>query len=716
MTPLKVQDVRTCDLHFVWTPSSLPCLIRDSALDRDVVVESLARLFPFVVRQRQALVLSVMLSIGAAFFTVAQLSLVYPAMKLLLEGKTCDEFVRGELQIALATIKTETDHLAIVESQLAAPQTATADPDAELARLRDERRRARSDLNRAQWNLSRFHWLDVHLVPWLPTDGFNFLAFLLGTLLVLTLFKEICSYFQEMFVGSVVQRVMQSLRQQLFRSTLRLDQQTLALETTPRLMSRFTYDLTLVAHGLLLLGSKIVIEPLKAIICIGCAFGANWRLTLLSFICAPVLAVLFGRVSKKLKKAAQRQMESMSRVYKVLDEALSSFRTVQAYRNERLHRRRLAHEHRGYYEKAMRILRIDVLVSPSVEFLAMCAVFVASLPGAYLVLRHKTSIWGVQLASEQMTVSDLALLYTCMAGVLDPGRKLSGMYSKLKKSATACGRVFAWMDRASLVKTAQTVVPLPRHHASIEFDRVTFHYAQLDSDEPGRKALDEVSVTIPFGATVAVVGDNGCGKSTLVNLLPRFYDPHTGAVRIDGMDLNSVEPTQLRQQIGFVTQETLLFDWSIYENIRYGKPDASDGELQAAADKAHVTDFVVQLPDGMATMIGDKGHRLSGGQRQRVALARAILRDPAILILDEATSAIDTQSEQCIHQTLHEFARDRTTLIVTHAMTPSLLGCVTHVLVMDQGRAISFGTHDVVLKTCPAYQRLFEAQTLKRAG
>jgi subfamily B ATP-binding cassette protein MsbA len=409
-------------------------------------------------------------------------------------------------------------------------------------------------------------------------------------------------------------------------------------------------------------------------------------------------------------------MESMSRVYQVLDETLSTLRTVQAYRNERLHRRRLAREHDDYYEKAMRILRIDALVNPSVEFLAMCAVFVASLPGAYLVLRQKTGVWGIQLAAEQMTVSDLAFLYTCMAGVLDPGRKLSGVYSKLKKSATACGRVFDWVDKASLVPTATSSRTLPRHHASIEFQHITFYYAQLNSDEIGRRALDDVNVTIPFGATVAIVGENGCGKSTLVNLLPRLFDPQVGQVRIDGVNLSEVDLRDLRQQIGIVTQETLLFAWSIAENIRYGKPNASDFELQAATEKAYVTEFVAQLPDGFATQIGDKGHRLSGGQRQRVALARAMLRDPAILILDEATSAIDTQSEQCIHRSLREFAHNRTTLIVTHAITPSLLDCLTHVLVMDQGRAIAFGPHETVLKTCPLYQRLFEAQTLKRAG
>lgn len=679
-------------------------------------MESLARLIPFVLRQRRALLASVVLSVGAALFAVAQLSLVYPTMKLLLEGKTYDEHVRLEYESAQSAVAREGNRVAEIEAQLQDPQWLRNATESEQRLLRRDLKGTRSDWKKAQWDETRYRWQQAYLIPYLPKDSFHFLGFILGVLLVFTLLKETCSYFQEMLVGSVVQRVIQSLRQQLFRSTLKLDHQTLALETTPKLMSRFTFDLTQVAYGMLLLGGKIVVEPIKAALCIGFAFTANWRLTLLAFICAPILAAMFGGLGKKLKKAAQRQMESMSRIFRVLDETFSSFRIVQAYRNERLHRRRLTKEHRVYYDKTMRILRIDALVSPSVEFLAMCAVFIASLPGAYLVLRQKTSIWGIQLAAEEMTVSDLALLYTCMAGVLDPGRKLSGVYSKLKKSATACARVFAWMDRQSLVQTASELIPLPRHNGTIEFENVTFHYAQLDTSSLGRKILDEVSVQIPFGSTVAVVGENGCGKSTLVNLLPRFFDPDAGRVLIDGIDTRLVDPAELRSQIGVVTQETLLFDWSISENIRYGKRDASDFEIQRAAEKAFVTDFVSQFPDGFATQIGDKGHRLSGGQRQRVALARAILRDPAILILDEATSAIDTQSEQCIHQTLQDFARDRTTFIVTHAMTPSLLSCITHVLVMEAGRVLAFGPHETVLRTCPAYQQLFEAQTIKRAG
>lgn len=677
---------------------------------------SLGRLYPFVMRQKRGLFLSVILSVIAAVFSVAQLSLIYPSMKLFLEGKNLDAHVQNELDAAKAAVALQSNRLQALEAHLRDPQWCATRSAAELKNERADVDKTQDKLIQAQRNQIRYEWVQSAVLPWVPKDGFDYLAFILGTLLVFTLLKEACSYLQEIIVGSVVQRVTQSLRQQLFRNTLKLDQQTLTLETTPHLMSRFTFDLSQVAVGLGLLGSRIILEPLKAIICVGCAFLLNWRLTLLAFICAPLMVLFFGRLRKKMKRASQRQMESMSRVYQVLTESLSTVRTVQAYRNERLHRRRLMDAHRAYYEKALRILRMDSLVSPSVEFIAMCAVFVASLPGAYLVLRHKTAIWGVQLAAEQMTFSDLALIYTCLAGVLDPGRKLSSVYSKLKRADAACGRVFDWMDKTSLVTQSPSAQSYPPHQASIEFDQVYFHYATLDDSKPPRRGLDQVSLTIPFGSTVAVVGENGCGKSTLVNMLPRLFDPQSGQIRIDGVPICDIDLASLRRQIGIVTQDTLLFDWTILENIRYGNPQATRDEVSAAADLACVTDFVSQMPEGFETEIGQYGHRLSGGQRQRVALARALLRNPAILILDEATSAIDTQSEQIIFQNLRHVAGARTTLVVTHAITPSLLKIITHVVVMDQGTVMAVGPHDEVLQTCPLYRRLFNAQALKRAG
>ena len=578
------------------------------------------------------------------------------------------------------------------------------------------RARCVSALKVAQRRERQNNWIASTLLPWMPEDRFTLLFWIMAALLAVTALKCWASYLIDVQVGSVVERTMQSLRERLLRRTLQLDQQTLALETTPQLMSRFTFELQQVSYGLVLFGSLIVLEPLKALFCIGCALGVNWRLTVLSFACVPVGLLLFRKFGRRLKRASGRQMESMSRVYRVLDETLGSFRSVLAFRNERLHRRRLSREHREYYDKAMQIVRIDALTNPSIEFLATVAVCAASLPGAYLVLHQQTSIFGVRLAADQIEAAELALLYSLLAGILDPARKLAGVFSLVKKSAAACDRVFGWMDRPSLIVSAADPVALPRHGRSIEFDRVTFRHATKEKTSTRPPALDDVSLCIPFGAVVAVVGGNGSGKSTLVNLLPRFCDAQSGTVRIDGVDLREADLRELRAQIGVVTQETLLFDRTIAENIAYGRAGASRGEMEEAARRARVTDFARQMPDGLETSVGDRGQRLSGGQRQRVALARAMLREPTILILDEATSAVDAHSEQLIHETLREFAAGRTTLIVTHAMTTTLVDLVSHVLVLEQGRAIAFGSHGEVLATCPAYQRLFGAQAHHRAA
>lgn len=676
-------------------------------------MDSLVRLIPYVWQQRARLLVSFTVAGLIALMWTGALLLVFPVVKVLLEGQSLNQYVTTQLTAARASVVRETQRRELIDAHLA---ELRQNDDAEaIARAENDRLGCVANLNSALSSEWRFRWLETRLLPLLDPDRFTMLARVMLILLIVTAVKCVASYYQETLVSSAVERIMQSLRERLFRATLKLDHQTLALETTPQLMSRFTFDLQQLAMGLTLLGSKAIIEPLKAVVCIACAFAVNWRLTALSFVCAPLAALVFGQLGRRLKKASRRQMESMSRVYRALIEPLQSFTSVLAFRNERLHRRRLAKENRNYYEKAMKIVRIDSLSSPSIEFLAMLGVFVASLPGAYLVLQGKTSIWGIRLASYQMEAAELALLYTLLAGVLDPARRIGSIYSKVKKSATACERVFGWMDRTSLLNSNRELLPLPRHTEGIEFEHVTFRYAAADGSERP-VALDDINLTIPFGATVAVVGGNGSGKSTLASLLPRLFDPQQGCVRIDGIDISRVDPRELRRQIGIVTQDTLLFDTSIEENIRYGMPTATSEDVADAARRAHVLSFVQQMPDGLRTGVGDRGHRLSGGQRQRVALARAIVRDPSILILDEATSAVDVQSEQLIHGTLGDLAQGRTTLIVTHAMTPILLEHVSHVLVLEKGRVIAFGPHEIVLKTCPVYQRLFDAQVRRRVA
>ncbi|HID23145.1 MAG TPA: ABC transporter ATP-binding protein, partial [Planctomycetaceae bacterium] len=499
-------------------------------------------------------------------------------------------------------------------------------------------------------------------------------------------------------------------RKECFRRALNLDYQTLQLAGTADLMSRFTNDITVMRSGLTLLGGKVVREPLKAVACVGFALWVNWRLTLMSALFVPIMAAVFYRYGRILKQASHRMMESMARIYKSLEETFEALKIVIAFDAARRHRQRFHRENKEYYHKAMKVVQIDALTSPTTELLGMLAVSVAILPSAYLVLRGTDSIWGIQLSDGPMDIAELSVLYAFLAGIIDPVRKLSSVYAKLKRAAAATDRIFELCDREPLVTDPDKPIPLPRHSESIEFRRVSFTYAQHRHHVHRPPALEDVRLMVRAGEVLAVVGDNGSGKTTLVNLLPRYYDPDHGAVLIDGLDIRDVSLRDLRGQIGIVTQETMLFDDTIFENIRYGRPDATPEEVYEAAEKAHVTAFIDRLPEGFQTVIGPKGQRLSGGQRQRVALARAILRDPAILILDEATSAVDAQSEAEIHHVLKEFVRGRTAFVITHWITPRVLDFVTRIAVMEKGRLVATGSHDELMRTCPAYVSLYHAQ------
>ncbi|MGC1272745.1 MAG: ABC transporter ATP-binding protein [Planctomycetaceae bacterium] len=676
---------------------------------------SLNRVLPYVWPHRRKLFLSFLFAGLVAVLWGLNLSVAFPVVKVLLEGQSLADWVDGQIRDAEGERALRSEQLGKTQARIAA-LVDSPDPAerAELVGLYKDQSRQQAKLSMAGRSLFVMSLVKSYVLPWLPGDKFDLLALILAMLLVATLIKGLCIFVQDVLVGSVIERTIMDLRKTAFRKTLALDYQTVALDGTPELMSRFTNDMNMLAYGLQLLGGKVVREPLKAIACLTGALFVSWQLTLLSLVFAPLAGVIFYRIGKKLKAASHRSMESMSRIYKMLEETFDAIKVVVAFDAAPRHRRKFHAENKEYYRKAMKIVRIDALTSPVIETFGILAAFGALLPGAYLVLRGTDGIWGVKLSSGNLDIAELTLLYVFLAGIIDPLRKLSSVYGKVKRSTAAADRIFALIDRKSLVREVPQPVALPRHSRKIEFRKIEFHYATAGDDvlevAHPRRVLDDVDLTVAAGDVIAVVGENGSGKSTLVNLLPRFYDPTHGTVLIDGVDIRDVSLRDLRGQIGVVTQETMLFDDTIYENIRYGKSDATPAEVEAAARRARVLDFVDELSEGLETRVGEKGRRLSGGQRQRVALARAILRDPAIFILDEATSAIDATSERLIHSALQEFCRDRTVFLITHAVTKTLLEFVTRIAVMDHGRLVACGPHQQVYETCPVYRKLYRSQ------
>jgi ABC-type multidrug transport system fused ATPase/permease subunit len=339
------------------------------------------------------------------------------------------------------------------------------------------------------------------------------------------------------------------------------------------------------------------------------------------------------------------------------------------------------------------------------ELLGVMAVTGALLVGAYLVLQKETTLFGIQMTVVPLDPASLLQLYALLAAIADPVRKLSNVYNRIQSGAAAADRIFAFMDHLPRVASNANATRLGRHARSIEFREVCFSYL------PEQPILSNIRLEVAFGETVALVGRNGCGKSTLVGLLARFYDPDHGTILVDGVDIRRVNLRSLRQQIGLVTQETVLFDDTIANNIAYGNRHARQEEVEAAARKAFAHDFIVKTRHGYQTRIGEMGTTLSGGQRQRIALARAILRDPSLLILDEATSAADLESEALIQKALKEFTKNRTTIIVTHRL--STLEIADRIVVLENGRIEAVGTHQELLQRSATYQRLRDTQILR---
>ena len=457
-------------------------------------------------------------------------------------------------------------------------------------------------------------------------------------------------------------------------------------------------------QGLVTLLSKLIREPMRVVMCLSGALYLNWRLTCLTLVVVPISAVTTLRVGRIMKRAMRRSLESMSSIYKILQESFQGIKVVKAFAMERVERRRFFIETKNFYRKAIRVAMIDAMSDPVLEMLTLVTVAIALLAGSYLVLKKTIFLnlgpFHIQLASQVMAIEELLTLYAVLAGASDPIRKLSNVHSKIQRAAAAADRICAMMDREPRVVERAAAIELPKQPKVIEFRAVHFSY-------PGRPPLIKgITLTVHHGETIALVGPNGCGKTTLMNLLPRFWDVDEGSITIDGHDVRDLRIRGFRRQIGIVPQETILFQDTIAANIAYGDPGASRERIVEAAKRAYAHQFVMTLPEGYDTVIGERGYGLSGGQRQRIALARTMLRDPSILILDEATSAVDIQDEALIRKAIEEFSQGRTTFLISHSL--GTIQFADRIVLMDDGCIVASGTDHELRRSSPLYRRLHE--------
>jgi len=560
------------------------------------------------------------------------------------------------------------------------------------------------DIARQEWWKRCYEFVRPYVHRYFPGDSFKTLVLLIGLVMVGVALKGLFAFLQEVLVADVMQHTLLDIRNHFFRRTMNLDLASFSDQGSSELMARFTNDMESFGQGLITLMTKLIREPMRIASCLGGALWFNWRLTCLTLILVPISAAATYRAGKIMKRAVRRTLESMSSIYKILQESFQGIKVVKAFGMERVERSRFFEETKNFYRKSVRVAMIDALSDPVLELLALVTVAIALMAGSYLVLNRTIfldlGLFRLQLASQPMAIQDLLTLYAMLAGISDPIRKLSNVHSKIQRASAAADRICALMDRNPKVVDRKGALPLPRHRHSIEFDRVSFSYT-------GRSAvLHDISLSVRHGETIALVGPNGCGKTTLMNLLPRFWDVDNGEIRIDGHDIRDVPIRSLRRQIGIVLQETLLFQDTIANNIAYGDPHARRSAVIAAAERAYAHPFIMSLPQGYDTVVGERGYGLSGGQRQRLALARAMLCDPAILILDEATSAVDIQDELLIRKAIEEFAQERTTFLVSHNLAS--IQIASRIVLVNAGRIEAVGTDQELRRSSALYRRLYE--------
>jgi len=529
-----------------------------------------------------------------------------------------------------------------------------------------------------------------------PTDYRDRYPLLLGLLAIgfgITILRDLLRFVQEFLVESVVWQAMMDLRCENFTTALHLPITFFAQRGTTDTMSRFVADTNELARGQVTLFGKTLVEPAKASVSVILALMLSWKLTLLAMLAGPPTFIIIRKLGKYMRRASRRALQSWSRMLGVLGETLTGIRVVKAYTMEGGERKRFFRVNRELLSQQRRMAAIDAATAPTAEALGITAGICAAGFAGYLVFNR------------QMDPHYFLTWMAALAAMFDPVRKLAKVATRFQRADAAAARVFELAD-AEKEKSPPGAPMLPPHEKSVAFEDVRFRY-------PGARdeALRGIDLIIEAGQTIAVVGPNGCGKTTLVSLLPRLLEPTKGRVLIDDRDVSQYSLRSLRRQIGLVTQRTVLFDATVAENIAYGLRRPRREAVLDAARKAFVDEFIHELPDGYETVIGQAGGRLSGGQRQRIAIARAILRDPAILIFDEAMSQIDTHSEQRIHQAMTEFIRGRTTLMIAHRI--NMLTWADRIVVMDEGRIVDAGGHEELLRRCELYQHLCSTEFVR---
>ena len=505
--------------------------------------------------------------------------------------------------------------------------------------------------------------------------------------------KNIFGYLQAFFLAYVEQTVIKDIRDRLYEHLQKLPMSYFKGEKTGNLISRIINDVYVVQTSVSLIFFNLIREPLTIIVFLIIAVSISWQLTLFSFVVLPFSLFFIAWIGIKLRKESAILQEKMADLTTVIHETISGVKIVKAFGMEKFENQKFVNETNGLRRIFLRMVRIRNAASPITEILSVLVGVVIIYYGGQLVL-----IDGTLKASEF-----LGFLFAIFS-LMPPVKELSSINNRIQESSAAGDRIFSILDIEPSIKDEKDSKPLDEFTNKVEYKNISFHYD--DSDD---LILKNINLSVNKGEIIAFVGSSGAGKTTLVDLLPRFFDPTEGAIYIDGIDIKKVKLDSLRKMMGIVTQETVLFNDTVKNNIAYGLTDYPEQKIIDAVKAANAEKFIKELPKGFETIIGEKGTKLSGGQRQRISIARALLKNPAIMIFDEATSALDNESEILVQEAIERLMFDRTTFVIAHRL--STIRNADKIVVMHKGRIVQVGKHDeLLLDKSGIYNKLYEMQ------
>ena len=509
-------------------------------------------------------------------------------------------------------------------------------------------------------------------------------------IVVVFLVRGIFFYGQSYLVSFIGQKVIIDVREVMFRKFQRMPMAYFDKHQTGETMSYITNDVAAIQSALVDQLIELVTEGSTLIGSIVLMVYLDWKLSLLTIVVIPLVGQAMKIFGRKIKRNGTVIQERMADITSLLQESISSVRVVKSFVREKYEMDRFSKQNTLNFQAAMKNVQLTSLLTPSVEFLAAVSVTFIVWFGGY------------EVVNDEMTAGALVAFLTYAINLANPVKRLSRVYGNLQRAMAAVDRVFAVIDLKETITDKADAVALPATDGRVSLEHVTFEYKK------GTPALKDVSLEVKPGQMIAFVGPSGAGKSTIANLIPRFYEISEGRISIDGHDIRDVTLASLREQIGIVPQETMLFSTTVRENIRYGRLEATDEEVVAAAKAANADEFIRELPHGYDTKIGERGLNLSGGQRQRMAIARAILKNPRILILDEATSALDTESEKIVQAALDTLMVGRTSFVIAHRL--STIFNADQIFVIDNGQVKEHGTHEELLRQQGLYSHLYNIQ------